>query len=125
MFVISYLLVRWGASSFPFANALFARLSLTFLNSIETAVYIFKSLKPFICSNSKLERAFIIVSNIFSHKRLSMSHRTLDDNLIVYGNYSLLNKDEREEITERALDTFLKSKRRVKINNLPGIQTST
>ena len=65
------------------------------------------------------------MSNILSHKRLSMSHSTLDDNLIVYGNHSLWSKDEREEITERALDTFLKSKRQVKINNLPGIQTST
>ena len=54
-----------------------------------------------------------------------MSHSTLDDDLIVYGNHSLLSKDEREEITERALNTLLKLKRRVKINNLPGIQTST
>ena len=54
-----------------------------------------------------------------------MSHSTPNDHLIVYGNHSLLSKDEREEITERALDAFLKLKRRVKINNLPGIQTST
>ena len=54
-----------------------------------------------------------------------MSHSTPSDDLIVYGNHSLLSKDEREEITERALDAFLKLKRRVKINNLPGIQTST
>ena len=54
-----------------------------------------------------------------------MSHSTLNDDLIVYGNRSLLSKDEREEITERALDAFLKLKRRVKINNLPSIQTST
>ena len=54
-----------------------------------------------------------------------MSHSTPNDDLIVYGNHSLSSKDEREEITERALDAFLKLKRRVKINNLPGIQTST
>ena len=65
------------------------------------------------------------MSNILSDTLLSMSHSTLNDDLILYGNYSLLSKDEREEITERALDTFLKLKRRVKINNLPGIQTST
>ena len=110
---------------FPFANALFARLSLTFLNSIKTPVYIFKSLKPFICSNSKVERVFSTVSNILSDTGLSMSHSTPNDDLIVYGNHSLLSKDEREEVTERALDAFLKLKRRVKINNLPGIQTLT
>ena len=65
------------------------------------------------------------VSNILSDTGLSMSHSTPNDDLIVYGNHSLLSKDEREEITERALDAFLKLKRRVKINNLPGIQTST
>ena len=54
-----------------------------------------------------------------------MSHSTLSDDLIVYGNHSLLSKDEREEITERALDAFLKLKRRVNINNLPSIQTSS
>ena len=68
---------------------------------------------------------FSTVSNILSDTRLSMSHSTLNDDLILHGNHSLMSKDEREEITERALDTFLKSKRRVKINNLPGIQTST
>ena len=85
-------------------------LFFTFLNSIKTSVHIFKSLKPFICSNSKVERAFSTVSNIFSHKRLSMSHSTIDDNLIVYGNHSLWSKDEREEIIERALDMYLKLK---------------
>ena len=54
-----------------------------------------------------------------------MSHSTLNDNLIVYGNHSLCSKDEREEMIERVVDMYLKSKRRMKINNLPGIQTST
>ena len=47
-------------------------------------------------SNSKVERTFSTVSNILSDKRLSMSHSTLNDNLIVYGNHSLWNKDERK-----------------------------
>ena len=100
-------------------------MSFTFLKSIRTSVQIFNLLKPFICSNSKIEGAFSTVSNIFSHKRLSMSHSTLNYNLVVYGNHSLCSKGEREEMIERALDMYLKSKRRMKINNLPGIQTST
>ena len=74
-------------------------------------------------SNSKVERTFSTVSNILSDKRLSMSHNTLNNNLIVYGNHSLWNKDEREEIIERALDMYLKSKRRMKISNQASIQT--
>ena len=54
-----------------------------------------------------------------------MSDNTLTDNLIVYGNHSLSGKGEREEISERAIDMYLKSKRPMKIDNLPGIQTST
>ena len=54
-----------------------------------------------------------------------MSHSTLNDNLIVFGNHSLWSKDEREEIIERTLDMYLKSKRRMKTDNLPGIQFQT
>ena len=68
---------------------------------------------------------FSTVSNIFSDKCLSMSHSTLNDNLIVYGNHSLWSTDEREEIVERALDMYLISNRQMIINNLPCIQTST
>ena len=56
-------------------------MSFTFLKSIRSSVQIFNLLKPFICSNSKIEGAFSTVSNIFSHKRLSMSHSTLNYNL--------------------------------------------
>ena len=75
-------------------------------------------------SNSKVKITFSTVSNKLSDKRLSMSHSTLNDNLIVYGNHSLWNKDEREEIIERALDMYLKSQRRMKISNDASIQTS-
>ena len=54
-----------------------------------------------------------------------MSHSTFYDNFIVNGNHSLWSKDERGEMIERALNMYLKSKRQMKINNLPGIQTST
>ena len=54
-----------------------------------------------------------------------MSHSTLNDNLIVLGNHSLWSKNEKEEIIERALNMSFKLKRRMKTNNLPGIQTST
>ena len=53
-----------------------------------------------------------------------MSQSTLNDNLIVFGNQYLWSKDEREEVIERAVDMYLKSKRRMTTNNLPGIQTS-
>ena len=77
------------------------------------------------------ERVFSTLSNILFVKHLSMSHSTINDNVIVYGNHSLYlkrvlySKDEREEMKERSLDLYLKSKRRMKLNNLPGIQTST
>ena len=98
MAVISYLLVRQGgASSFLFGNTLFVRLSFTFLNSIKTPL-----------TNASL-----------CHTVPSMTI------VIVFGNHSLWSKDEKEEIIERALNMYLKWKRRMKTNNLPGIQTST
>ena len=75
-------------------------------------------------SNSKAERTFSIMSNILSDKRLSISHNTLTNNLIICGNNSLWNRNEREEIIKRALDTYLKLKRQMKISNLTSIPTS-
>ena len=49
-----------------------------------------------------MERTFSTVSNILSDKRLSMLHYNLKENLIVYGNHSLSNEDEKDEIIEKA-----------------------
>ena len=70
MFVISYLLVRQGMLLHFYLLMLSSLyLSFTFLNSIKTLVHIFKSLKSFICSNSKLcsfSLKFLVVAKSLS-----------------------------------------------------------
>ena len=63
-------------------------------------------------SNSSVERTFSFVTNILSDKRLSMSHDTLENSVIVSGNDSIWSEKEREEIIDRALEIYL-SKRRI------------
>ena len=70
----------------------------------------------------KVERTFITIRNILSDKRLSISHSTLNDNLIVYCNDSLWNKNEKEKVIKRAVDLYLKTKRKMKINIQESIQ---
>ena len=53
------------------------------------------------CSNFKVERTFSTVSNILSDKCLSISHSTLNNNLMVYGNNSLGVKMKRKKSSRK------------------------
>ena len=44
-------------------------------------------------SNSSVERMFSVVTNVLSDKRLSMSHSTLNDSLVIYGNDGLWRRN--------------------------------
>ena len=52
------------------------------------------------------------MTNILSDKRLSMSHDSLENSVIVSGNNSISSEKEREEIIDRALEIYL-SKHRI------------
>ena len=58
-------------------------------------------------SNSSVERTFSFVTNILFDKRLSMSHDTLENSVIVSGKNSIWSEKEREEITDRAFEIYL------------------
>ena len=55
---------------------------------------------------------FSFVTNILADKRLSMSHDTLENSVIVSGNNSIWCEKEREEIIDHAFEIYL-SKRRI------------
>ena len=56
-------------------------------------------------SNSSIECTFSFVTNISSDKRLSISHDTLKNSVIVSGNNSIWSEKEREEeIIDRSLN---------------------
>ena len=57
-------------------------------------------------NNSSVERTFSFVTNILSDKRLSISHDTLENSVIVSGNNSIWSEKEREEMIDRALEIY-------------------
>ncbi len=67
-------------------------------------------------SNSSVERTFSVLTNILSDKRLSLTHKAMNENMIVYGNHKLWSKEEKDEIIERAVQIYLQSKRRKKVS---------
>ena len=65
-------------------------------------------------SNPLVERTFSFLTNIWSDKRLSMHHNTINKSLIIYGNDDLWSREEREAIVHRAAQIYMESKGRIK-----------
>ena len=59
-------------------------------------------------------RKFENLTNILSDKCLSLSHSSLEDSLIVYGNDGLWSVKEKEEIIDRAVKIYLNTNKRRK-----------
>ena len=76
-------------------------------------------------SNSTVERSFSTLTNILSDKRLALTHKPLNESMIVYCNHTLWSKEEKDEVIERAVDIYLQSKRRKKITSPTTPMTDT
>ena len=68
-------------------------------------------------SNSAVERAFSTLRNTLCDKRVCLKHSTLEDLLLVKLNDGAWNEDEREEIIERALQIYLRKRRKRKLDD--------
>ena len=64
-------------------------------------------------SNSTVERAFSLLTLLLSDKRLSMSHKTMKDVILININDKLRSDVERNDIIKMAAEKYL-SKRRTK-----------
>ena len=62
-------------------------------------------------SNSTVERAFSVVSLILSDRRLNMSHKMMEQCIMIFANDSNWSKSEREQLIERAVDLYMEKRR--------------
>ena len=70
------------------------------------------------------------LTNVLSDKRLSLFHKALNENMIVYGNHNFWSMKENQEIIKHAVDIYLQSKRHKKLtapihSTLESQQSST
>ena len=60
---------------------------------------------------------------MLSDRRLSMSHETMEDNMIISSNAKVLTEQEKEEILQNAMKKYLTNKRR-KTNDIIYLKRS-
>ena len=60
---------------------------------------------------------------MLSDRRLSMSHETMEDNMIISSNAKVLTEQEKEEILQNAMKKYLTNKRR-KTNDIMYLKRS-
>ena len=63
-------------------------------------------------SNSSVERAFSMHTNMLSDRRLSMKHKRMESIFIIAGNDKNWSAREKEEIIERAVELCLMKRRK-------------
>ena len=61
------------------------------------------------------ERGFSILTGMMSDRRLSLKHETLEDLLMVKVNHGNWTEQERNEILQRALDSYMSTRRKVQL----------
>ena len=64
-------------------------------------------------SNSSVERVFNALTTLLTDRRLSMSHETMEDCMLIAGNSSVWTECEKEEILEVAVEKYMRVKRRI------------
>ena len=70
-------------------------------------------------SNSTVERAFSLLTLLLSDKRLSMSHNTMEDVILININVKLWSNVERDEIVKAAAERYLSKRRTKKVAEAP------
>ena len=68
-------------------------------------------------SNPSVERAFNILTTIMSDRRLSMSHKTMENRMLIAGNDRNWSEEEREQLIMRAVDLYMEKRRTVVDSN--------
>ena len=74
-------------------------------------------------SNKAVKSSFSILTAMLSDRRLSMSHETMEDNMIISSNAKVLTEQEKEEILQNAMKKYLTNKRR-KTNDIIYLKRS-
>ena len=62
-------------------------------------------------SNKAVKSSFSILTAMLSDRRLSMSHETMEDNMIISSNAKVLTEQEKEVILQNAMNKYLTNKR--------------
>jgi len=93
------------------ARQIWEKILLTMRDEFPNICLLAELIITFSGSNSTVERAFSLLSNMLSNRRLSTSHKTMNMlKLKICDN--LWNNNERELIMDRALEIFLSKRRR-------------
>ena len=71
-------------------------------------------------SNSTVERSFSLLTMLLSNRRISMSHRTMQDYMVININDKIWTKPEREKILSRAVAAYLSKRRTTQMENRPN-----
>ena len=74
-------------------------------------------------SNKAVKSSFSILTAMLSDRRLSMSHETMEDNMIISSNAKVLTEQGKEEILQNAMKKYLTNKRR-KTNDIIYLKRS-
>ncbi|XP_038063160.1 zinc finger protein 862-like [Patiria miniata] len=76
-------------------------------------------------SNSTVECGFSMLTAMLSDRRLSLSHTTMEDLLVIKANHQVWSESERDDIIEASLKNFMSSKRRKRQvqNSTPNFAT--
>ena len=67
-------------------------------------------------SNSAVERAFSLLTLLLSDRRLSMSHTTMEDLMLIKGNDKVWSTGERNEILFRAVQIYMEKQQKTRLD---------
>lgn len=68
-------------------------------------------------SNSAVERAFSLLTSILTDRRLRLSHKVLENVVLIKSNDINWSQSERNEIIERAIELYLQKRRKRKLDD--------
>ena len=75
-------------------------------------------------SNSIVESGFSHLTHMLTDRRLSLKHKTMENLLLIKINDFVWSEGEKDEILEKALDTYMTGKRRKRVVDVPSNSTS-
>lgn len=68
-------------------------------------------------SNSVVEKAFSTLTTLLTDRRLTMSHSTMEDCMVISGNSSVWTEKEKEQILDGATKKYLQKRRKTKVSS--------
>ena len=71
-------------------------------------------------SNSSVERSFSILTQILSDQRLSVSHETMENIMLIAGNKGNWTDNERDKHIDRAVELYLSKRHSTQLDKVQG-----